>query len=54
MKYRNTKTGFVFESDALCEGDGWEPISSTPEPPVKKEELKEDVKPKKTIKGKTK
>lgn len=64
MKYRNTKTGFVFESDALCKGDGWEPISSSPTPPEKPrkaepkeepiEDAKETAKPKRNTKGKTK
>ena len=63
MKYRNIKTGFVFESDSLCKGEGWEPISSSPASPKKvepekeepkKEEKEPEAKPKRNTKGKTK
>ena len=65
MKYRNIKTGFVFESDSLCKGEGWEPISSSPASPKKAEPKKEEpkkeepkqeepAKPKRNTKGKTK
>ena len=41
MKYRNIKTGFIFETDSECTGEGWELVSSSP----KKAELKK-VEPK--------
>ena len=30
MKYQNTKTGFVFESDCECHGEGLIKIESSP------------------------
>lgn len=60
MKYTNKKTGFIFESDSECTGDGWELISSSPKKAEPKkaepvEEPKEEApKPKRNTKGKTK
>ena len=60
MKYINKITGFIFESDSECTGDGWELISSSPKKAEPKkaepvEEHKEEApKPKRNTKGKTK
>lgn len=60
MKYRNIKTGFIFETDSECTGEGWELISSSPKKAEPKkaepvEEPKEEApKPKRNTKGKTK
>ena len=60
MKYRNIKTGFIFETDSECTGEGWELISSSPQKAEPKkaepvEEPKEEApKPKRNTKGKTK
>ncbi len=50
MKYQNTKTGFVFDSDSECKGEDWVRLDP-PSAPVK-EEVKEDkpVKAKRTKK----
>lgn len=60
MKYINKITGFIFESDSECTGDGWELVSSSPKKAEPKkaepiEEPKEEApKPKRNTKGKTK
>ena len=60
MKYINKITGFIFESDSECTGDGWELVSSSPKKAEPKkaepvEEPKEETpKPKRNTKGKTK
>ena len=66
MKYRNIKTGFIFETDSECTGEGWELVSSSPkkaepkkaepkeEEPVEVEPIEEEPKPKRNTKGKTK
>lgn len=60
MKYINKITGFIFESDSECRGEGWELISSSPKKAEPKkaepvEEPKEETpKPKRNTKGKTK
>lgn len=60
MKYRNIKTGFIFETDSECTGEGWELVSSSPKKAEPKkaepvEEPKEEApKPKRNTKGKTK
>lgn len=38
MKYRNTKTGFVFDSDTECKGEDWEKLNS----PSTSKETKEE------------
>lgn len=50
MKYQNTKTGFIFESDSEIAGKDWVKLS----PPVsaKEDPIKEP--PKKTAKSRTK
>lgn len=47
MKYRNKKTGFVFESEAKCEGADYEAV-------VEKEQKTEKKAPKKVNKKKEK
>lgn len=47
MKYRNKKTGFVFESDAKCEGADYEVV-------VEKEQTAEKKAPQKTNKKREK
>lgn len=61
MKYINKITGFIFESDSECTGEGWELVSSSPkkaEPkkvePKEAEPKEETSKPKRNTKGKTK
>lgn len=55
MKYRNIKTGFIFETDSECTGEGWELISSPKKVESKKAEpIEEEPKPKRNTKGKTK
>ena len=34
MKYRNTKTGFVFESSSKVSGDNWELLEEAPKKPA--------------------
>ncbi len=47
MKYRNINTGFVFESDTECKGEGWECLSPPPEvAPVQQPEKEDKPKPK--------
>ena len=36
MKYQNTKTGFIFDSDSECKGEDWVLLNPTPAP-VKEE-----------------
>lgn len=61
MKYRNIKTGFIFETDSECTGEGWELVSSSPKKaelkkvePKEAEPKEETPKPKRNTKGKTK
>ena len=49
MKYQNIKTGFVFESDSECKGEGWvklnprsAPDETNEEKPVKTKRTKKD------------
>lgn len=49
MKYQNTKTGFVFDSDSECRGEDWVRLDPLP---AKTEEAKEEPKePKRTRKN---
>lgn len=41
MKYQNTKTGFVFESDSECKGEDWVKLDPRP---VSKEDKGEEPK----------
>lgn len=47
MKYKNTKTGFVFDTPCELKGADWELISSAP---IKSEEKEKPVKPKRNKK----
>ena len=43
MIYQNKRTGFVFESDSICNGADWAEVKSAPikkEAPVKEEKPK--------------
>ena len=59
MKYLNRKTGFIFHSDAECNGEDWEIIQSSPDtapakvPDAEPEEKKEE-KPRRSKKGNAK
>ncbi len=46
MKYQNTKTGVIFDSECECTGEDWVLLSPLPV----KEEDKEKPKPKRTKK----
>lgn len=51
MKYRNINTGFVFESDTECKGEGWERLSPPPKvAPVQQPAEEDKPKPKRTKK----
>lgn len=40
MKYQNTKTGFVFESETDCSGEDW--VKLNPSAPAKEEKVVKD------------
>ena len=44
MIYQNKKTGFVFESDSVCNGEDWTEVQSSP---IKEEATEIEEKPKK-------
>ena len=54
MKYQNTKTGFIFDSDCECAGEDWVTLSpssvASKEPEAAKEEVKEKPKANKRTK----
>lgn len=50
MKYRNINTGFVFESDTECKGEGWECLGPPPEVAPVQQPEKEDKPKSKRIK----
>ncbi len=54
MKYQNTKTGCIFESDCECAGEDWVTLSpssvASEEPEAAKEEVKEKPKANKRTK----
>lgn len=50
MKYQNTKTGFVFDSDSKCSGEDW--VKLSPSPAKEEKKVKEEpVEPKRTKKN---
>lgn len=52
MKYRNIKTGFVFESDTECKGEDWEALSPSPKvAPVQQPDVEDKPKPKRVKKS---
>lgn len=51
MKYQNTKTGFVFDSDSKCSGEDWVKLSPSPATKEDKKEKEEPVEPKRTKKN---
>lgn len=51
MKYQNTKTGFVFDSDSECSGEDWVGLSSSPTTKEEKKVKEEPVEPKRTKKN---
>ena len=51
MKYQNTKTGFVFDSDSKCSGEDWVDLSPSPATKEPKAVKEEPVEPKRTKKN---
>ena len=44
MRYQNTKTGFIFESDSECKGEDWVELNSRPASKNDEEEKPKTVK----------
>ncbi len=51
MKYQNTKTGFVFDSDSMCSGEDWVKLSPHPTAKEAKAVKEEPIEPKRTKKN---